>query len=285
MGSLTIAITAAAAVVICFVILYIVFLGRKRTSISSVDRGDAARVDARLEVKFAEVEFTGGGSNLLEAEFTSNVRGLIPVLEYSEEGDQGQLEVKEKPPSWFAGWLGKTRGILRFGGSIPLKLTVDLGKGDGDFKLGGVSVEELQVKATAGRVNVEAAGEMSLLEKVVISQSAGDIGLAMDGRYPAMKTLEVKNSAGNTSMSLLGRWYRDLECTVTSTAGEIQIGVPSDVGVSIEVKSTVGDVKAKGMTQMPDGIYANSVLGKSDVTLRLSVKSTAGEVRLIPAQG
>ncbi|MBU1672731.1 MAG: hypothetical protein KKF41_11125 [Actinobacteria bacterium] len=273
----------AAAAFVCLLVLYLALLGGKRTESASIEPGGASRVDAELDFQFGDIEVSGGSSGLLEAEFTSNVRGFHPEVRYSTSGGEGRLEVKGKPPSWIAGWLGRTRGTLRFDGSVPLNLDVDLGKGNGDFHIGGLALEKVEIEALAGRVDVDAPGEMRLLEEVEIENSAGDISLAMPGRYPAMRSLQVKNSAGNTRVSLLGGWSRDLDCRISSAAGEVRIELPTDVGVSVEVKSSVGDVKAKGMTRTPEGAFTNSALGKADVTLRLFVKNTAGEINLVTA--
>ncbi len=287
MSGTTVAIITIAAVIgaslICFIAVYLFLIGGTRTASSSIEKGGARRLDAKLRAVFSDIAVSKGSPRALDAGFASNVRRFEPLVRYEVTGEEGHVEVTEGHASRLAGRLGKTSGRLLFAEDMPMKLTVDLGAGNGDFDLDGLAVEELRITASAGRVDIDAPGDMSLLEKVSISQKAGDVGLAMGGRYPAMKTLEVKNFAGKTDISLRGIWSGDVECAVTSGAGDIHLEFPTDVGVRVSTETKVGDVKAKDMTQTPDGTYTNGAYGKSEVNIMISVKNTAGQLVMVPA--
>jgi predicted membrane protein len=97
-----------------------------------------------------------------------------------------------------------------------------------------------------------------------------------------LTSLEIAMGAGEMEVDLTGDWQHDLEALIQGGVGEVNIRLPSNVGVWVEARDGIGEINAQGLKR-EGGAYVNDAYGQSDVTLRLRVNGGIGEINLISA--
>lgn len=126
----------------------------------TVDLGAATRVDAAIQMGAGQLLVEGGADQLMDADFDYSHVSWEPRVVYTVEGEQGRLKVTQ--PDIDAPTLGGTNRNtwhLRLADDVPMDLTVELGAGEGDLRLGGLDLEDLTVKMGVGDTTVDLTGE------------------------------------------------------------------------------------------------------------------------------
>jgi len=73
--------------------------------------------------------------------------------------------------------------------------------------------------------------------------------------------------------------------TIDDSAGNITLKLPANVGVIVTATSSFGNVDVTGMRQgSGPKTWVNDKYGKTPVTMRLNVRTTAGNVHLTRSQ-
>jgi hypothetical protein len=144
---------------------------------------------------------------------------------------------------------------LRFNEDVPIEMSIDLGAGRTDLALGSLALTELNIEAGAGDVNLDLSGSQSL------------------------SRLEFDMGAGAITLDLTGDWQEDLGATIRGGVGEINLKLPKDVGVRLEVNTGIGGIDSSGLSKDGD-TYTNDAYGESDVTLRIDIAGGIGQINL-----
>ncbi len=258
-------------------------VGPDRTVTRTVDGAGASEVNASIEMMNGDLKVRGGGALLMNGTFEYNVKDWRPVIRYTPPGARGtgELRVWQASSNWWRFWqwlFGNNDWDIQLGGNAPIDLTVSESWGDAELELAGTPLSALDASSSAGRLSAELSGPMPLLKRVKEDQSAGKATLIMDGEYPVMEDVDVRNSAGAIEVDLTGRWFRDVTVTVENSAGSIVIRLPRDVGVYAVASSTAGDLSTGELEEGPGGAYVNDLYGNSPVTIRLTVRNSAGNI-------
>lgn len=95
----------------------------------------------------------------------------------------------------------------------------------------------------------------------------------------ALTSLNINGGAGEVTIDLTGEWQNDLDARIGGGLGDINLRLPGDVGVIIEVNTGIGGVNARGLTRN-DNTYTNDAYGASDVTLRIDINGGVGQINL-----
>ena len=91
--------------------------------------------------------------------------------------------------------------------------------------------------------------------------------------------LNVSLGAGKSTVDLSGEWTRDLDVSIDTGAADINVRLPRDVGVRVEVERGASIVEASSLTQ--DGnVYTNAAYGASAVTLQVNMEAGIGRINL-----
>ena len=208
-------------------------VGELQTESHSVELGDAKAIDVSIDFGAGDLTVSGGASKLLEADFNYNVAELKPVLTFTD----GTLLVEQPGVHGLPIPQGITdfrnEWSLHLNNDVPLNLKVNMGAGNSDLQLAGLSLTGLDVTLGAGTSNVD----------------------------------------------LSGNWARDLDVTFDAGAADLNVRLPKDVGVRVEVETGPSAVESHGLTQ--DGnIYTNAAYGESKVTLQINIKAGIGRINL-----
>ena len=123
-----------------------------------VDRDDARSVNVSVESGAGEVNVTGGASHLLDADFNYGYSFSEPTVDYRIASGVGQLNIHQDGGRTHFG-TAHNDWTLRFGNTVPLSLRVEMGAGEGHFKLRDLQVTDLSLHMGAGHVDVDLTGE------------------------------------------------------------------------------------------------------------------------------
>jgi hypothetical protein len=230
-------------------------IGDLQTKSQTVELGDADSADVEIQMGAGALDVSGGASELLEASFTYNVAELDPRATYAD----GRLEVKD---SGVEGGIASLFDLDKFRNEWDLKLSEDVPM-------------EMKIGLGAGPTKL-ALGTLAL-SRLNIAGGAGDVELDLKGSQ-ALRRLDFDLGAGKVTIDLTGEWQHDLDARIGGGLGDINLRLPSDVGVRIEVHA-VGAIDANGLTRDGD-TYTNAAYGTSDVTLRIHIDAGVGRINL-----
>ncbi len=101
---------------------------------------------------------TGGGSHLLDADFTYSNSFDAPRVDYHVDGAVGQLNISQDSHSLHFG-RSQNDWVLRFSKDIPLELKVDMGAGHGNLHFRDVPLRRLDLHVGAGQMDVDFTGD------------------------------------------------------------------------------------------------------------------------------
>jgi hypothetical protein len=144
-------------------------VGELRTESKSVELGDAKSVRAEINMGAGDLEVTGGAEKLLEADFTYNVAKLKPEVEFTA----GTLVVQHPDVRGYR-TLQDIRDFrnewdLRLQDGVPMDLKVNMGAGNSNLQLAGLSLTGLDIKQGAGKSSIDLSGDWT-----------GDLGGTLD---------------------------------------------------------------------------------------------------------
>jgi hypothetical protein len=124
----------------------------------TIERGDAQAVHITVEMPAGELNFEGGGTHLLSADFYQDGSWEVPQVDYSVNDHLGELKISQQGNTHFVTKTDNTWN-LKVDDTTPLELKVDVGAGRGEFHLAKVDLTRLELNIGAGQVNVDLTGE------------------------------------------------------------------------------------------------------------------------------
>lgn len=150
-----------------------------RTETQSVEARSAEMVRAEIRMPAGELKIQGGAQKLMEGEFTFP-SDWKPEVRYDETGFRGRLNV---------GLPGGKKGIpagdltnvwhLKLNDTVPIDLFVNLGAGEGELDLTGLSLRSLEVGMGAGELNLDLTGESKRNFEVKVRGGVGEANLRL----------------------------------------------------------------------------------------------------------
>jgi hypothetical protein len=124
----------------------------------TVDLQGAKLAHATLEMGAGHLTINGGGSRMLDADFTYSNDYDQPHVDYSVSGGVGQLKVSQESHSVHFG-RSQNDWNLHFSKDIPLELKVDMGAGQGDLHFHDIPLTRLDLNLGAGQMDVDFTGD------------------------------------------------------------------------------------------------------------------------------
>lgn len=175
-------------------------VGALQTESQSVDLGDAETVRVEINFGAGSLDITGGAKKLLDADFTFNVAGLKPEVDYAD----GTLIIRQPETKG----LPVLRDItdfrnewdLRLYDEVPLDLSVDIGAGTSNLQLADLSLTRLNVNLGAGTSTIDLSGNWVRDLDVTIDTGAADINV----RLPRDIGARIEIDAGASTIEAPG---------------------------------------------------------------------------------
>lgn len=230
--------------------------GPLHTESRTVEMGGAETVDAALTISAGTLQVTGGAADLLAADFTYNVDAWRPEVDYAVNNGRGLLRVRQ-PHTVAFNFPGvkdaRNEWRVQLNEAIPMDLAITVGAGEGDLKLGTLTLDNLDIQTGAGSVTID----------------------LHDGH---VRHLDILCGVGAVTLDLGGVWQEDLVVNVKGGVGALTVMLPSQVNVHAEVHGGLGKLVTTGLQQ--DGNALVHKVAASDVRLTLDIEGGVGQVAL-----
>lgn len=229
---------------------------QERHTTYNVPLGGAESVHAEVSMPGGRFKLGGGATDLLEAEFIFGDDKWAPEVDYDVHGKRGNLIVRQSSEWWWMPWAAaRNRWDLRLNNFVPIHLSLNVGGGESDIDLSGLTLDAVDVRAGAGELRVNLTG------------------------HPSLTRLDVSLGVGRATIDLAGHWSKNLRATINAGVGETTVRLPSDVGVRVKLRRGLGSISTFDLMQS-GGDYVNAAYGKSPVTLDVEVVSGVGALSL-----
>jgi N-terminal domain of toast_rack, DUF2154/Domain of unknown function (DUF5668) len=147
--------------------------GYNRHDTQAVELQGAKSVSADLDMPAGKITLEGGSSRLLDADFRYGDWEQKPEVKYAVSGGEGQLEVTQDHDHDVHWGNDGSEWDLRLGDAAPLNLKLQMGAGQCNMRLDGLSVNDLDVHMGAGELNLDLTGEKNGNLHVQIEGGAG----------------------------------------------------------------------------------------------------------------
>ena len=124
----------------------------------ALEGAESARVQIDMGVGSLTLRGGADSDQLMDADFTYDRPGSKPEITYEVKRGQGRLTVQQ--PGGLLKILRQKRNEwdLRLNNDVPTDLTIDLGVGESDLKLGGLNLTRLMVDMGIGAATVDLTG-------------------------------------------------------------------------------------------------------------------------------
>ncbi len=204
------------------------FASSLQHEVRTVELQNAKSVNASVQAGAGEVSISGGSSHLLDADFSFGDSYSNPKVDYSVASGVGQLTISQDGES--SHFIGShNEWNLHFSNDVPLELKVDMGAGQGRFRLRDVPVTRLDLNMGAGQVDVDLTGDR---KKDLDADIEGGVGQATI-RLPQNVGVIVHASGGVGAISARGLKHDGDEYTNDAygkTPATIHLKVEGGVG-------------------------------------------------------
>lgn len=204
--------------------------------VESVERRGAESVRVHVEMPAGNLRLTGGAHNLLDADFNCNESEGKPKISYDVTGSDGQLLVTQESGAHAFG-RSNNNWDLRLSDDVPMELKIEMGAGQSDLRLGGLSLTRLDIEIGAGQVTADLTGNW---KKDLDAKIEGGVGSAII-RLPQDVGVRVHATGGMGSVNASGL-LRDGEYYVNREYGK------SRVTLRLSVEGGVGSIRLVGAT-------------------------------------
>ena len=199
----------------------------------SVDRKDATSVEARLDMPAGTLKLSGGATRLLEAQFDFDQNEQNPEISYDVSGGQGHLSVSQQ--SYSGIHFGSTHNDwnLHFNNDVPLDLHLNMGAGECEFRLGGLSLTGVAIQMGAGQATTDLRGDWKKNFDVDIQGGAGraevflpkNVGVRVhaEGGLGTINTGGLRSDGGDYVNDAYGKSPVTIQVNVRGGVGEIDL--------------------------------------------------------------
>ena len=170
-----------------------------------LDQTEMARVELRMGA--GELNVAGNSPHLMDADFAYDNPALKPAVHYTHSSFRGQLRV-EQPNVHSAGLASTYEWKLRMNNEVPLEIVTNLGAGNADMDLRGLSLRSVEVHMGVGNLDMNLRGQPTRDYDVEIDGGVGNATV----RLPAGVGIvaDAKGGIGNIETHGLkkrdGRW-------------------------------------------------------------------------------
>ena len=242
-----------------------------------VEQPDALEAEVILEFGAGELDLSPGAEDaLIIGEATYNLDELEPVVEV--DGERVRISTGDRDFSGIPkiGENLENRWNLELG-ELPIKLEIQAGGYQGDFELGGLALESLDVSDGAADVQLKFS-KPNPVEMDSFKYTTGASNLRLTGLANAnFSSMVFRSGAGDYRLDFSGDLRRDAVVNIESGLSRIVIRVPRDTNAVIYYQGGLASVLNRGAWQQSGSEYTVDGIGPK---LIINIDLGAGSLEL-----
>lgn len=252
--------------------------GPTQTESISIPLQQKSETNLQLAFGAGEIVVTPGAANLLvEGTAEYNVTDFKPQVS-EEDGwiilSTGNLEL-DGIPRIKADNI-ENRWDLKLGSAL-MNLKINAGAYKGDFELGGLALQSLEINDGAADVHLKFS-QSNLAEMSSLRYSTGASTVRMTGLANAnFQSMTFRGGAGEYTLDFSGNLSRDASVVVEAGMSEVTIQVPQGTPVRVNFGGGLSDVNTRGDWTKSGDDY---ILDGSGPSLTITVELGAGTLNL-----
>jgi hypothetical protein len=207
-------------------------VGKMQHESKSVDPENAQSAHAQLKMGAGELNLTGGADQLMEADFSYNVKAWKPKVSYDVSDEKGELAVKQGSAE--GGNLSggaRNEWDISMNDEVPTDLVVQLGAGESDLDLDSLTLTGVDLKMGAGKTTVDLTGDYAQGFDASIEGGVGEATVLL----PSKVGVKAKAEGGLSTINAKGL-KKVGDAYVNNAYGE------SDVTLNVKVQGGVGEI-------------------------------------------
>ena len=211
-----------------------------QTESKTVELGAAKSVQTELKMGAGDLKISGGSASLMNATFQYNVPEWKPEVTYAVEGTEGRLEILQ--PGETHTNLGGVHYSwdLHLNNKVPMELNVEMGAGNSELNLSGLSLTSLHLQVGAGNADVDLTGDWKQNLSVSIEGGVGQASISL----PQEIGVRANVQGGIGTVSAPG-FKKDGDSYVNDAYGK------SSVSIDLNVQGGIGQVNLKLVGNRP----------------------------------
>ncbi|MBN1976570.1 MAG: hypothetical protein JW918_04135 [Anaerolineae bacterium] len=259
-------------------------VGELQEKEESIPLDGAGSVAVDILFGAGELEIASGDPDqLFSGRFLYNVAEWEPEVAYSD----GKLSIQQGDGDESWGWPSKEAARneweLAFSPEVPLEMDIKTGAGQGELDLTGLQLEKLDIDLGAGDFSIQFnAPNRAEMSRFTLDVGAADLEITGVGNA-SPEDMIVQGGTGKITLDLTGDWANSADIEVTSGVGQLDLRLPDDVGVRVEVQGGLSNVEATGLSRSGDA-YVNDAYGEAEIELNIAVTTGVGQVDLKVAE-
>jgi hypothetical protein len=218
----------------------------------------------------------GTADMLVSGTVTYNVTDFKPVVTINSSDisiDQGNLKLNGLP-ALNSNVVNQWDLSL---GTNPMNLVIKAGAYQGNFELGGLSIESLDVTDGASKVDLSFS-KPNLVAMTTLKYTTGASEVSLKGLGNAnVSDVTFSSGAGNYTLDFSGHLQRDMTVTIESGVSAVTVIVPTGVPVVLSNEGSLVSVNTSGGWDQVGNTYQ---LSGSGYKLTIQTKMGAGSLTL-----
>lgn len=239
--------------------------------------GPSSGVELNLEFVAGEMNLAPGASgSLASGTVTFNAADFEPKVEAAGSSytlSAGDMKI-EGIPAFEDDLINKWDLQLA---NTPMSLNIQAGAYNGNFELGGLSLEKLAISEGGSDLTCTFS-EPNHVEMSSFTFSTGGSSMELKGLANAnFEQMTFSSGAGDYTLSFDGDLQRDASVTIDSGVGTVNIIVPKGVNAQVTFKGGLSTVNTDGGWDQNGEVYT---LSGSGPTITINIKMGAGTLNL-----
>jgi hypothetical protein len=163
---------------------------------------------------------------------------------------------------------------------VPVDLDLNVGAAKADMDLGGLSVRDARIRIGAS----SSVLDFSAPNKTELRSLDVDVGAASFTAHNLGNAntteMQVRSGVGSVTLDFGGEWRNDMSLDADVALGKLEIRVPSDVGVRVDVHRVLASFDRHGLVKRGNAYYSeNWETARHKLRVRAATTFGAIEVR------
>lgn len=223
----------------------------------TVEMDEAETVKTYISMKAGQLTVRGGAENLVDTDITFSHEDWQPEIEYTTTGNTGRLRIEQpdiRGINFNIGDDDANNWVIQLNDEVPQDLNLSIGAGETEIDLRALKLNSVNLDAGVGEHSLNLANT-------------------------SVPDLQINAGVGEVSIDLSGEWRNDLDAEINGGIGELNLLLPRDIGIRVEVSGALGSVNAPELNKN-GRVFTNDLYGESDYVLSLEVTAGIGSVNI-----